>query len=347
MDSHPTVPASEADVTAEWLQNALVRAFPGMAYETIEGERIGEAYGLASQIFRYRWQAGRTQHSVVIKLWSTDSPAGIREVLFYRKFGEAAGVRVPACFHAAFDLDKKRGVLILEDLRAVVQGDCLQQLSFEQAKTVAFSLAGMHATWLQNDALRQAEWLPSVSKWERDSQWFETRRTVFLERFGNQLDGFARSLLNHMEQAAKIANDRMAGAPVTLLHAELQLDNFVFERGTEPVILDWASCAKGPFTLDLAELLFEMSKLEDLEQVLAAYLTAFTELSAKELDFHTVRSQLGGALLRKFARATCGVARWLPDSPREAALINVGIQRAIQSVRYWSTQDTALFSFLR
>ncbi|MGH2522313.1 MAG: hypothetical protein ACRDH2_07405 [Anaerolineales bacterium] len=85
---------------------------------------------------------------MVVKLWRTDSSAGMSEALFYRTFGPAAGARIPACFHAAVDPDKQRGVLILEDLGAVVQGDCLHPLTFGQAQAVARMLAGIHATWI-------------------------------------------------------------------------------------------------------------------------------------------------------------------------------------------------------
>ncbi len=113
------------------------------------------------------------------------------------------------------------------------------------------------------------------------------------------------------------------------------------------MILDWARCARGPAALDLAELLFEMGRLEDLEGVLAAYLSAFEEGFGQALDADALRQQLGGALLRKVATSTCGVARWQPASPREAAMIEATIGRAIWAVEYWAGRDPALFSFLR
>lgn len=67
------VPASEAEVTKEWLGAVLASSFPDAAFASLEGERIGEAYGFASRIFRYRWKDRRTPQSVVIKLWDTDS----------------------------------------------------------------------------------------------------------------------------------------------------------------------------------------------------------------------------------------------------------------------------------
>ena len=78
-----SVPASEAEVTKEWLQAALASSFPNATFEPLASERIGEAYGFASRIFRYKWQDNGTPQSVVMKLWNTDSKAGLGEIRFY------------------------------------------------------------------------------------------------------------------------------------------------------------------------------------------------------------------------------------------------------------------------
>jgi hypothetical protein len=154
------VPASEAEVSVKWLRNTLASAFPNITFETIRAERVGEGFGLASRIVRYRWDSVGPPRSVVVKLWDTDGPGGEREVSFYNSFGKAVGARIPACYHAAVDSDRKRGVLILEDLRNVVQGDCLRLLALDHAKAVARSLAGVHATWGQNDENSQSRMAP-------------------------------------------------------------------------------------------------------------------------------------------------------------------------------------------
>jgi hypothetical protein len=106
----------------EWLRNTLASAFPNTTFDTVGTERIGEEFGFASRIVRCRWDSIEPPRSVVVKLWDTDGPGGEREVSFYRSFGKAVGARIPACYHAAIDPDRKRGVLVLEDLRNVVQG---------------------------------------------------------------------------------------------------------------------------------------------------------------------------------------------------------------------------------
>ncbi len=342
----PPVPASNDEITPDWLQHVLSFIFPGVVVKGLAMEQIGQEYGLASQIYRCRWHGRGALHRVIIKLWSTDGPAGTREVHFYRTFGRQLGVRAPVCFHAALDSDNRRGVLLLEDLDSVTQGDDLQQLPLPQAMAVARTLAGIHATWLEHETLYHADWLPSVATWDRSPDWFAPRRALFLERFGDRLDNLARALLDKIEQAPAVTNERLAGAPLTLLHQDLHLDNFVFVEATEPVLLDWARCAKGPLALDLYELLFRMAQPLDYEQVLATYLHEFSLRAGKAPEPAIVWHQLGGAFLGKFSISTCGIANWQPSTAREVALIEVSLNRAFHNLRDWFERDPDLFSFL-
>lgn len=343
---HLPLPTSEAEVTAEWLQNALSFSFPEITVKSFDAERIGAEYGLASRIVRLRIAGSGSPESVVIKFWNTDGKAGAQEIFFYRTFGETPAARVPACYYAAFDPSRNRGVLLLESIQPALQGDVLQQLSLERAKALAGNLAGMHGQWVDSPVLSSADWLRPRIPWKRDESWFAPRRALFLERFSDRLNDLARALLDRIESVPAVVNQRLGEAPSTLLHGDLHLDNIVFERDTEPVILDWAGCAQGPLALDLYNLLFNICQTQDVEPVLAAYLSAFVAYAGKPLDSGAVRHQLAAAFLYNFAISTCGVARWLPESPREAAMIEIGLKRALRALRYWYGQDPALFALL-
>lgn len=339
---NPSVPASAAEITAAWLGKALSTS----EIKQLELEAIGEGFGLASHLFRVRWHEGGCGRSVVVKLWDTSGVAGTREVFFYHTFGQAigAGARIPICFHAAVDPTRQRGVLVLEDLDAAVQGDFLHQLNAELATPIAKSLASIHATWMQHPALNEAQWLPSLARWERDESWFAPRRTRFLARFGDRLTPLAHALLDQIEQAPPIVNERLAEAPLTLLHTDFHLDNIIFMAGMQPVILDWANCAKGPAVHDLFDLLFGICQPDAIEPVLAVYLTTFAERSANWQDPMLVHQQLAAVFLRKFATATCGIANWQPASPREVALIDTTIERILFAADYWLAREPKLFS---
>lgn len=282
---------------------------------------------------------------MVVKLWDLDGKAGLGEILFYQTFPEV-GTRVPKCFYSAADKATKKAVLVLEDLSDAIQGDVLEPLDIERAKAVARSLARLHATWLEHPKLAELSWILDVSTWKRESDWFHSQRSLFLERFPDHLDGLARVLLDKIEFAPGVANQRLKDAPVSLLHGDLHLDNLVFERQTEPVFLDWSHPFKGAPVFNLVTLLFFMTPLKNFEKVLDCYLGEFNELSKSSLNHTQLEIQLGGELLRAFAISTCGVARWQPQSLRGIQLLEASLVQINEAVDFWQGYDPRLFSFL-
>lgn len=339
------VPTTPEEMTAAWLAAALEE--PIDPETPVERTRIGEGYGLSAVLIRCRWAApDGAQRSVIVKLWDTTGVAGTREVDFYRDFGAEAGLRIPACFHGALDASANRGVLVLEDLGDVIQGDCLEQLPAEPTAALAREVAGFHGTWWDHESLARAAWLPDATRLEREPGWFEDRRRGFRKRFPGRLDPFCQGLVDQAEQLHDRSNEYLAGAPVTLLHADLHLDNVVWEGDRRhPVILDWARVAKGPAALDVVWLLLEIGRADDMDSALAAYLEALEARSGIRQDEAAWRRQLGGALLRRFQSWTLGMVRWEPTAEREKTMIENAFDRVSAAAHAWREKDPDLFRF--
>lgn len=337
------VPVGPDELTARWLTGALARDFPEGAVVSVECTRIGEAYGLASEIYRCRLDGTGVPPSVVVKLWPLDGKAGAGEVHFYERFGERVGARVPRAYHSALDRERARGILVLEEIDRAEQGDVLVQIAPDGAAAIARELGRVHARWWGSPDLAHERWLRSLTHWGRDELWFAPRRARFLERFPDRLDSFSRRLLDRIDRAPARFNERLSDASETLIHADLHLDNILFESpGGAPVILDWAGVSRAPAVLDLASLLFGIGRIEDVDVLLAVYL-AELDAGGVEIDRPTLEHQLGGALLRRFALGTVGIARWEPQGPRELAMIEQSIERTTRMVRFWRDRDPELF----
>lgn len=338
------VPAGPGELTARWLTAALAGSFAGGVVESVRCTRTGEAFGLASEIYRCRLDGAGVPPSVVVKLWPLDGKAGAREVHFYERFGDRVGARIPRGHFGALDPERGRGVLVLEDIYLAEQGDDRTQLGLDRAAAVARELARVHARWWGASELAREPWLRSLSHWDRDEVWFAPRRARFLERFPGRLDPLALKLLKRIQLAPARFNARLSDAPETLIHADFHLDNLLFERPDgAPVILDWAGVSRAPAVLDLANLLFGIGRIEHVDTLLTRYHDAL-RAGGVVIDRSTLEYWLGGAILRRFALGTCGVARWEPKSPREEAMIDGGIERVMRMVRFWRDRDPELFA---
>jgi thiamine kinase-like enzyme len=280
-----------------------------------------------------------------VKQWATDGISGIREISFYKEFGGDPGIRIPKCYHASLDAENRRAVLILEDLAAAEQGDCLQPLDTRRASMLARSLARFHVRWWDHDRLRQTTWIPSASQVWRGADWFNSRREMFLSRFHDRLLPACRPLFECTEAIERRSNKMLADLPETLLHGDLHLDNVMFEdRGTLPVILDWARVCRGPAALDLCELVFGMVEAGQVDAILNAYASEFDKNVLGVSYETTVAAGLTGALLRKFITSTCGIARWKPDSERKQKLIEAAISGVQTAILAWRERDPAGFN---
>jgi len=250
------------------------------------------------------------------------------------------------CYYSAADIQAGKAVLVLEDLKNVAQGDALKPVNLERAKGIARSLARLHARWLEHPKLTELSWLSNVSVWEQDQEWLDSRRSLFLMRFPNRLNGVARLLFDKLELAPKITNVRLSNAPIILIHGDFHLDNLLFEKETQAIFLDWSRPVKGPLVLNLAALLFTMTPLKNFDEVFDCYLANFAKLSKYQLNRKSLERQVGGELLRLFAISTCGVARWQPTLPRAKEMIEKKFHKLSECVEFWQKRDPALFSFL-
>jgi len=329
------VPDSKDDLTREWLQMALAASFPSASFLSLQCDRIGEAFGFASEVYRCQWQEETSQQSVVVKLWSTDSKAGIQEVLFYSSFKDI-GIRIPRYHFSAMDKENNKAVLVLEDLIDSVHGADVVPLDLTRAKNVARMLAKLHGKWVNNTELSNFSWLSDASLWNQTQDWLNSRKTECVERYDEHLTGFARKLLGKIELAPKVANERLAcapttlfhddfHAPTTLFHDDFHLDNILFENEYEPVLLDWTSPVLGPSAYNLVDLLLFLTPLEHFDSVFQCYLDEFNQVSTAPQHKEDLKHQMGGALLQRFSRSTCGVARWQPPSERGIQLVKEGI----------------------
>jgi thiamine kinase-like enzyme len=326
------VPASMAEVTSEWLAEVL-RA----PARLVGAERFGHDFGLTSVLLRCRLEGAR---SVVVKLWASDGQAGSGEVLFYSALAPRLGIRVPHCYYGSVDEATRRGVLVLEDLDGARQGNCLVLADPRDAAAIAATLATLHATWWGRPDLAALPQAPL----ERELEWLETRSAQFLERF--RADPGTRSLLENVLAVQARARERLADAVDTLVHADLHLDNVLFEDGERPVVLDWARAARGPAAIDLVELLLAMTPLRHFDDTFRIY-TEGLRGHGIEVDAVALRQQVGGALLRKLIRETCGVALWEPAGEREQAILRTTMERNAEAIEWWRARDPELFHFTR
>ncbi len=203
---------------------------------------------------------------------------------------------------------KRRYILLLEDLEDAEAGDQLTGIPPERCATVLAAVARMHAAFWNRDALKDRFWLVPLSIDARlRNGLFKDSRPGFEERFAHLIDGgFAAALEwvgKHGEEAV-IQLDQ--GAPGTLLHCDLRLDNVAFRDG-EPIVFDWQLLRRGPAAYDVAYFLSGVCPDltdEDEAELLRGYLAALEELGVRGYSLEALTRDYHLGLLRTMQTLT-------------------------------------------
>jgi len=258
--SDPPAPDVIADLNRDWFASIL-----DAPVASIDVEPLGASVGLLCDLVRVHLHYGAAAttvdqpDSVIVKFPTTD-PAGHqigsmlrawdREVAFYLNVAPlSVGAKVPRCHFAGTSADDAAPVVVLSDLRTDAV-NAVDGATRAQAEAAVSALAGFHARWWEADD--RFEWMPGFDATGVGglSQAWQASIDHFLHRFSALIpppaDQWIRSFAPRLGQWS----DRAGTEPLTVVHADYQLDNLLFS-GDDVTIVDWQTALRGPGAMDL------------------------------------------------------------------------------------------------
>lgn len=352
-----SVPSTPNQLTPEWLTVALRQAVATTAeVRHVTWERIGIDRGFTGWVGRGRLtyvdDCSDVPRSVIAKLPTAETgdasayrraqqrdPAllkafyrrAAREIEVYRTTAQQIDLPSPTLYFGQADAQAQTVALLLEDLAAAEPGDALSGCSPKDAAAVLAAIAPVHARWWGR------EWA-GLPPWGADPEASQARYgrqvDVFLDRVGDRVPDIIRETAYALRGGYAGAVRRLADRPRALIHADLHLDNVLFDRGNagRPVsVLDWQTASSGPAAIDVAG--FLVGSLISTERAAAepdlirGYIHALTRHGVDEYTEDDLRTDIGLAVLCQLA----GVVGWFasvdPDqlTGRERALLDATI----------------------
>ncbi len=301
-----SIPAGLEDLSAAWVRTALADAGHAGAIEIrdVRAERIGVGYGLDGTVARVTTMGPGGEQATLVAKWCRPD-AGAHEARFYRAIVPQLGIDSAHLLAAAVDAD--RAVLLLTDIAPARQGDAIVGATRADAERVIDVAAGLHAPfWAAPDDAVVA-WLP---RWGRDpagdAERTRARLPGFFARWSTVLSPRVLAAAERLPETLLAAHASLATAPVTVIHGDLHLDNFLFRPDGAPVVIDWTHTALGPAAVDVARVLAEGMTVESrraLESVVVdRYLQALSR-SGIRYDARDFTTHVDDALAVLFAGA--------------------------------------------
>jgi hypothetical protein len=151
-----TVPAGPEEVTTQWLS----RVFGPVQSFTID--QIGEDYSLSGSAFKVDLRPVDAPLRQAAITFASSGPTA-REITFFEHCAAGTPLRLPGFVVGAIDQEADRGVVVLEYLADLRQGDVLAGCTRVEAMTLAKMLARLHAAWGVPMMRLRAHWRKSVT----------------------------------------------------------------------------------------------------------------------------------------------------------------------------------------
>ncbi|MDX1449415.1 MAG: aminoglycoside phosphotransferase family protein, partial [Acidimicrobiia bacterium] len=249
------MPPSESHRLDPETLNALLSAGSlrdsGMVTD-FEMERIGADYGFSGTV--YRLHCRRSDGRPFTLVAKFESPAKVRRSVAFHTANEGLlDGNVPGLFGWSAGNGDAEGVLILEDVHDAVQGDDLAGCSRDQAGAVIDIVARLHAGTRGAPTARV-----ELTGWAAPALDVDRWRDRLGRAAARYPGSYTTAVVARLEELPAEAADglrRLADGPATWLHLDPHLDNVLFRRSGDAVLLDWSGASIAYPALDVAQLL--------------------------------------------------------------------------------------------
>jgi len=271
------IPARSADITAEWLNQALHQSgfLKDANITSIGYQQWGTGEGFVSDMARFTLTYDRAAPglpaSLVAKLPTSFESAHAmamlfniyeREIRFYAEAAPRSPIRTPELIYCDVAPENQRYILLMEDCSCYQAVDQIEGLTREQVEQVALMLADFHARWWDADDLYSFPWMPTNTG---PVAWALVDAFRGYWDFSVQVPGFVDAL----PEGGREAGDRIreqyhwlietgANEHLTIAHFDFRVDNLFFDPGNseKPVIVyDWQAANINRGVIDLSYLL--------------------------------------------------------------------------------------------
>lgn len=265
------IPATMAEVTSEWLTGAL-RASGKIREATVTASprvQIGQGVGILGELARVTLEYDRNEpgapKTVIAKIPTADPGGrGIAQMLgfyekechFYSEVGDRVGIRTAHCYYADRDPEAVRYIILMEDLGGLAIGDQVVGATVDECGLLVAEVAKLHAKWWASPDLDALNWIPfgndPIIKFAALA--YGQSLEPFLENFGDHLTGEQREMALKFLPRMNPMQDNFAGAPYTLCHGDLRLDNVFWgspDNTSAVTLVDWQIAIKARGTYDI------------------------------------------------------------------------------------------------
>ncbi|MEM7004021.1 MAG: phosphotransferase [Pseudomonadota bacterium] len=302
-----TFPRQPEQLTSAWLSAAY-----GQAVHNFRVELFGEGAGIIGQVTRVHLETDNGPQTIIAKFASPAAENRAvaatydmygREVNFYQNVASLIRLRVPACYHAEIDTDSQEFVILMEDIQDMSIGDQVAGCTVAEAHRVVEGIARLHASSWATDLDLVSHNNPAQR--EGMMAGFGVGWPVVCAQFPEFLPANAAELGEKVPAAVGTLLEEMCTAPVSIVHADVRLDN-VFFNDEEIALVDWQSVCTSAPEQDLAYFVTQSlsTEVRNAEDWVAVYHRALVTHGVSDYSLEACRQRYKVSALYLLCYAT-------------------------------------------
>ena len=294
-----TVPTDSASITPDWLSGILGPV------RSVTSEDIGADFGFGGTTYlSTAILATGDRQRVVVKLATAERTT--REITFYERCAPSTPINTPAMIGGSTNED--RGVVVLEYLPKMRQGDVLAGCSSTEFLSLATTLGRLHRRWwgAADEALDDLRFpMPAPTL-------IEGRADVALERYGHSVTQSLAARIDALGEGLRAVEQALSSGPMTLIHRDFHLDNILFDADGMPFVLDWQGAVVGPPAIDLARIFVDCPPQQLVPDIVKAALLHYSDELGESSDG---LGELRDGVCLALERSLAFTVNWLGRSP--------------------------------
>ena len=267
------IPASMANVSAEWVEECIGRG----KLKNINLVPIGEGVGMMSSmsIIELEWEGSTNlPSSLVLKLAAENETNRavsqqfnlyLKEVSYYKDLAPRTTARSPRVYASEID-EEHNFFLLMEDVSSYRMGSQVEGATVEECELCIDFLVNLHASfWNQ---LNGIIWLPNMSGSDNaknmalgcEAGWPQLQKI-----FGKFVPDNIEAERERYLEAIPSLQAQLDQHPKTLIHGDFRMDNMLFGQAPEHdslLVVDFQGPLKGNGIHDVGYLLSHSAKTE-------------------------------------------------------------------------------------
>ena len=315
------VPPSVAAITPEWLSAVLCRDVPGAQVLDVSAQtassgthqrdrllvaynEAGRAAGLPTSIFT------KSTPTIVTRMMCGFNGTARVEGQFYMNVRPLLDIEAPIGYHAAFDRESMRSMLLLEDLVATKDATFANFRTYvtrPMAEEIVDTLASLHGRFYNDPVLDGFKWLADYGAWFRigsTKMRTEHYTAKALDKASHLIPAGVLARRQEVWPAVVRGAEVHDVRPPSFLHSDVHIGNWYINSAGGMGLCDWQCPSKGHWSRDVSYALSAALEPNDRRawerELFARYLEHLSERTGETFDpddsWELYRQQLFHAL---------------------------------------------------